>query len=87
VTVEVELARVRHLGLRDWHNISYDGDPRRAQRLAVGGVSLGYEQAGARIRLQILRMHGHGADEEDGAPPSVQPIGHDRAEGETGLFA
>jgi hypothetical protein len=54
---------------------------------ASGSVRLHHKQVGARIRLQVLRMHGHGGDGEDRTPVVVEPVGHHRSEGEPRSFA
>ncbi len=58
--------------------------PTTVTRAAPSGSPLGFrlrhQQAGARILLQILRVHSHGADEEEGPSLTVQGIGHQRPE-------
>src|SRR5437016_13758637 len=44
-------------------------------------------QASASVGLQVLRVHGHCADKEDGTPVIVQSIGHHGPERESRLFS
>jgi hypothetical protein len=39
------------------------------------------------IGLQVLRVHRHSADQEDGTASIVEPIGHHRTERESWLFS
>ena len=54
------------VGFRYLDSISDQCDSGRAKRGSTD-VRFSHKQAGPWIRLQILRMHGHCADEEDGA--------------------
>ena len=42
---------------------------------------------GARVLVQILRVHGHGADQEDWTAMIVEPVGHYRTERESWLLS
>ena len=85
VTLQVQLAHLSQLGVLYRQNISYQRDPRRAERFAVG-VFLSNKQAGAGVGLQVLGMHGHGADQEDRTAVFVQPVGHYGPKWESWLF-
>jgi hypothetical protein len=50
-------------------------------------VLLGNKQAGTGIGLQVLRVHGHCADKEDGTAVIVQPVWHHRTEREPWLLS
>jgi hypothetical protein len=60
--------------------------PRRSKRVTIG-ASLPDEETASRIGLQILRVHRHVADEEDGPAGGIECEGHQRAEGKTRMFA
>src|ERR1700730_3119551 len=86
MTLQVELTSLGQLSVRYRQNLSYERDPRCAERFAVG-VPLGNKQAGARVGQHVLRVHGHCADKEDGTAVIVQPGGHYGPEWETWLFS
>ena len=50
------------------------------------GLGHGHEQAGARVARQVLRVHGHAADQEKGAARGIKSVGHEGAEREALLF-
>jgi hypothetical protein len=85
VTLQVQLAYPSQLGVRYRMNISYQRDPRCAQRFAVF-VFLGNQQAGAGVGLQVLRMHSHGADQEYRTTVIVQSVRHYGTKRESWLF-
>jgi hypothetical protein len=55
------------------------GGSRGPQSIAIS-THLPDEEAAARIFLQVLRMHGHIADEEDGLTCNVKDEGHQGTE-------
>ena len=57
------------------------GHASRAQRVARS-VGLGDQETGARIQVQVLRVHGHAADEEYRTAAGVGRVGHKGAEWE-----
>src|SRR5271157_1891045 len=75
ITRQVYRTRGSQLWLRYSDNTPYQRDSGRTERVTAG-VRLGQKQAGARVCLQILRMHGHRADQENWAPLVVQRIRH-----------
>jgi len=58
---------------------------RRAERIP-GNIGLRNQQAGSRVLLQILRVHGHAADEKHGAAPRVDGIRHHGSEWNAGVL-
>jgi hypothetical protein len=75
ITFEIEITSVRHLRFRYPPHISYQSDSGCSEWITTS-VCLSNQQASARVRLQVLRMHRHRADEEDGTTVFVQSIGH-----------
>src|SRR5689334_13048910 len=86
VAFEIELPCRRHFRLGDGRDISKQRDPRRAERIAAG-IRLDDEETRARIRLQILRVHGHCADQKYRPAAVIESIRHYRSEWESGLLA
>jgi hypothetical protein len=62
------------------------GGPCGPERVAIG-TFLSDEEAASRIGLQILGMHGHIANEEDGTTSKIEREGHQRAEGKSRMLA
>ena len=86
MTFQIEPPRFPNLGTGDKSDVTHQGHPAGPEGVAAC-VRLGHQQAGARILLQVLRMHGHGAYQEDGSSLAIQPVGHQRAEGKARTFA
>jgi hypothetical protein len=55
--------------------VAYEGCPCGAQWVAIG-TRLPDEETAPRIFLQVLRVHGHITDEEDGATTRIKREGH-----------
>ena len=60
--------------------LAHQGGARGGQRI-VRPARLGHEQTRAAIGLQVARVHGHAADENEGPAALVGSIWHHRAEG------
>jgi hypothetical protein len=86
VALQVKGTGFRNLGLRNSLYFSHQRDSRGAQRIAIC-VGLRDQQTGARIGLQVLRVHRHGADKKYRTASRVQPVGHHRPEREAGPLA
>jgi hypothetical protein len=86
VGLEVDLAGFGLFGFGELEDVAEEGDAGGSEDVAVG-CGLGDEEAGAGIGLEVLGVHGHGADEEEWASGGVEGVGHEGAEGEAGLFA
>src|ERR1700722_11248936 len=56
------------------------------KRIAIGSC-LPYEETASRIGLQILSMHGHIANEENGTACRIEREGHQGAKGEPRMLA
>jgi hypothetical protein len=71
-----------------WHRFGMadQGGPCGSERVAIGR-SLSDEEAASRVGLQILRVHGHIANEEDGTTSKIKRKGHERAEGISRMLA
>src|SRR5271166_1483368 len=85
VTRQIGRTRGSQFWLWDSAHRSYQRDSGRTKWVAAG-IRLCHKQAGPRVRLQVLGMHGHRADQEDGAPLSVQSVRHQGSKGEARLF-
>jgi hypothetical protein len=86
VGLEVEFACFGLFFVGDLGDVADEGDTGRAEDVAVG-CGLGDEEAGPWVGLEVLGVHGHGADEKEGAAGGVEGVGHEGAEGEAGLLA
>src|SRR5580698_6362741 len=83
VVGEIEVThfgRIHHMRVADQCQAS------GSQRISCD-VGLGDQQTGMRVLIQILRVHGHAADEENGPSASVHSERHHRSEGETRKLA
>src|ERR1022692_4301749 len=87
ILVAAEVQFPHRAGFRLWDRQYYANEGNTGGAQGVLAALLHDQQAGARIRLQVLRMHGHAADEEHRPALFVGAIGHHGAEGEPGLFA
>jgi len=67
-----------------WHRfgMAKQGSPCGTKRIAVG-TCLSDEETASRIGLQILSVHGHIANEEDGTTCKIKRERHQRAEGKS----
>lgn len=85
VAGEIEFADGGFVCFGDLEDVADEGGAGGAEGVSVG-CGLGDEEAGARVGFDVLGVHGHVADEEEGAARRVECVGHERAEGEAGLF-
>ena len=83
---QVELSNASDILLWNFCDRSHEGHPGSPQGIAAdhGGR---HQQARALVAQEILRMHGHCADEKNWATLVVQGIGHHLADGPTRLLA
>src|SRR5207302_1968632 len=79
VARQVALARGGRVRVRHAPRIAHERQPAGGERI-TRPVRLHDEQARARVRLQILRVHRHTADEEDRPARIVERVRHDRRE-------
>ena len=79
VTFQVESSCFLHLRSAKDRCVAHDRYP-RGPKWITASFRLDYQKAGARILLQVLRVHGHGANQEKWASPAIQGIRHERSE-------
>ena len=77
---EIGLARHGPLVIRHARRTAHQRDAPAGKRV-LRPSRLRHQQARARIGLEVLRVHGHAADEEKRRAVLIRRIGHDRAEG------
>ena len=83
---QIKLAGRGHVRLGDPLNVTNQRDSGGSEWIGIG-FQLRNEQAGAWVGLQILGVHGHAADEKNGAALVVEPIGHEGTERKARLLA
>ncbi len=86
VASEVSLPNASYIVLRHRFGIADQGCPGGPKRITVGPC-LPDEEAASGVGLQVLGVHGHIADEEDGPPGRIEREGHQRTEGKTRMLA
>src|SRR5580698_7549933 len=77
---------VTHFGRFHHMRVADQGEAGSSQRISCD-VGLGDQQTGMRVLIQILGVHGHAADEENGPPESVHRKRHHRSKWETRKLA
>src|SRR6202046_183616 len=86
VAGEVFLANCNNFLLRYRRGVAYEGRPCGAQWVVIS-TFLPDEEAAPRIFLQVLCVHGHIADEEDGATCRIEREGHQRTKRKSRMLA
>ena len=86
VTNQVSLPNASYIVGRHRFGIANHGCSGGSKRITVGPC-LANEEAASGVGLQVLGVHGHIADEEDGPPGRIESEGHQRTEWKARMLA
>lgn len=86
VAGEVQFAGLGQIG---WGNLLGEADEGGTGSTEGVPVCGGFadEEAGVGVGAEVVGVHGHVANEQQGGAGWVEGVGHERAEGKTGMFA